>query len=298
MIATVTLNPAVDQTLQVDQPLAPDEVMRVHDAQFDAGGKGINVSKYLAAMGTDTVATGLLGGFLGQFVTDRLAEAGIATEFVDIDGLTRLNSTVHASDEEYKLNQAGPQVSPADVDRVIETLRELDPETVVVAGSLPPGLTTGTVDRVARAGAWETVVDVEGALLSDLDATYAWCKPNVPELEAATGRGIDSVDDAIEAARGLRTDGFDGVIASLGPDGAVLVTGDRAIHQAAIETDVVDTVGAGDALLSGVLSALDTGADEAAALETGVVAATEVVSTHGTTVPPLPDATDSGVESI
>lgn len=296
MIATVTLNPAVDQTLEVDQSLEPDAVIRVDNAQFNAGGKGINVSKYLAAMGTDTVATGVLGGFLGRFVTETLNADDVRAEFVDIEGLTRMNSTVHAGGEEYKLNQRGPRVSPAHVGEIIETLDRLDPETVVVAGSLPPGLDTGSIDRLARAGPWETVVDIAGAKLRDLEASYAWCKPNVPELEAATGREIHSVDAAIGAARELRAAGFDGVIASLGPDGAVLVT-DEAVHQPAIDCEVVDTVGAGDALLAGVLAALHAGSTSATALETGVVTATAAVSTQGTTVPVLPEVTADGVES-
>ena len=288
-IATVTLNPAVDQTLRTDRELTPDEVIRVDEAQFDAGGKGINVSKYLAAMGAETVASGVLGGFVGRFVADRLAAADIETEFVDIAGTTRLNSTVHAGGDEYKLNQPGPAVSPNDVDAVVERLEALAPSTVVVAGSLPPGLDSGAIDRLARAGQWESVVDVDGRRLRELEAHYAACKPNVPELEAATGRSVDGVDDAIAAARELRTHGFDRVIASLGPDGAVLVGADGAVHEPAIDCDVVDTVGAGDALLAGVLAAQSSGASDQAALRAGVAAATAVVTTRGTTVPSLPE---------
>jgi len=298
MIATVTLNPAVDQTVRTDQPLSPDEVIRVEDAQFDAGGKGINVSKYLTEMGTETVATGVVGGFLGQFVTERLAAEGIESQFVDIDGTTRLNSTVLATDGEYKLNQRGPTVSTAEVGAIAERLSSLSPEIVVVAGSLPPGLDTDAIDRLARAGPWETVVDVDGPLLRALDTDYAWCKPNVPELEAATGRTITDLDSAIAAAEALREKGFDRVLASLGSDGAVLVSADDVVHEPAIDCEVVDTVGAGDALLSGVLAAIDAGADDADALHTGVVAATAAVSTPGTNTPALPEPTASGVEPV
>ena len=275
MIATVTLNPAVDQTVRTDQSLSPDEVIRVDDATFDAGGKGINVSKYLTAMGTETVATGVIGGFLGQFVTERLA-----------------------ADGEYKLNQQGPAVSAAEVGAIVERLSSLSPEKVVVAGSLPPGLDTGAIDRLARAGPWETVVDVDGPLLAELDARYAWCKPNAPELEAATGRTVDDRESAIEAANALRETGFDRVLASLGADGAVLVTEDAVFHEPAVDCEVVDTVGAGDALLSGVLAAIDAGAEESVALHTGVVAATAAVSTPGTAVPSLPEPSANGVEPV
>ena len=298
MIATVTLNPAVDQTVRTDQGLSPDEVIRVDDARFDAGGKGINVSKYLTAMGTETVATGIVGGFLGRFVTERLASEGIESQFVEIDGTTRLNSTILAGDGEYKLNQRGPAVSAAEVGAIIERVTALSPELIVVAGSLPPGLDTAAIDRLAEAGPWETVVDVDGPLLAELDATYAWCKPNAPELAAATGRTVDDVDSAIAAAQELREMGFDRVIASLGPDGAVLVTDDEVFHEPAVTTDVVDTVGAGDALLSGVLGAIDAGADEATALHTGVVAATAAVSTPGTNIPDLPEPGENGVGPV
>lgn len=296
MIATVTLNPAVDQTVRTEQPLTPDEVIRVDDAQFDAGGKGINVSKYLTAMGTETVATGVLGGFLGRFVTERLASDGIEARFVDIDGTTRLNSTVLAPDGEYKLNQRGPTVSAAEVGAIVERLSSLSPDTVVVAGSLPPGLDTDAIDRLAEAGPWDTVVDVDGPLLAELDAEYALCKPNAPELEAATGLSVTDVDSAIEAAQALRKQGFDRVVASLGADGAVLVSEDGVVHEPAVDCEVVDTVGAGDALLSGVLAAMDAGADEATALHTGVVAASAAVSTPGTNIPELPEPSASGVE--
>jgi len=298
MIATVTLNPAVDQTIRTDQPLSPGEVIRAEDASFDAGGKGINVSKYLTAMGTETVATGVVGGFLGRFVTERLAAEGIETRFVDIDGTTRLNSTVLATDGEYKLNQQGPAVSDAAVGAIAEMLASLSPELVVVAGSLPPGPESGAIDRLARAGPWETVVDVDGPLLRELEADYAWCKPNAPELEAATGRPVDDLDSATAAAEALRADGFDRVLASLGADGAVLVSEDNVVHEPAIDCEVVDTVGAGDALLSGVLAAIDAGADDDDALQTGVVAATAAVSTPGTNVPALPEPSESDIGPV
>mgnify|MGYP000457019514 CR=1 FL=1 len=96
MILTVTYNPAVDQTMTFDEPLVAETVNRATDARFDAGGKGINVSQFLAGMDTETVATGLLGGFTGDFVTDQLQAAGIETAFVATDEPTRLNTTALA----------------------------------------------------------------------------------------------------------------------------------------------------------------------------------------------------------
>ena len=103
MILTVTFNPAVDHTLRIaDKPASG----RVHRAtaggQFDAGGKGINVSQYLSALGSDTVATGLLGGFTGEYIRSVLSEEPFETIFVNLPSPTRINTTVHAADGEYK----------------------------------------------------------------------------------------------------------------------------------------------------------------------------------------------------
>ncbi|WP_224269149.1 1-phosphofructokinase [Haloprofundus salinisoli] len=295
MILTVTPNPALDHTLTVDEPLEPERVTRTDAARYDPGGKGINVSKYLDALGTETLATGFLGESFGAFLERRLRDADLATDFVEIDGVTRLNTTVLAPNGEFKVNQNGPEVSASAVDAAVDAVVRHDPETVVVAGSLPPGTGPETVDRIADAGAWDTVVDVDGPLLRRLDADYALCKPNREELAVAADAPVDTVEQCLDAAERLR-DGRNGryerVVASLGDDGAILVSDDGAYHASALETSVVDTVGAGDALLSGVLSAFAVGASEPEALKTGIAVAAAVVAVSGTRVPPFADVSE------
>jgi len=109
----------------------------------------------------------------------------------------------------------------------------------------------------------------------------------VPEPTSVASKAL-STHDAVAAAEELQGQGFESVVASLGADGAVLVSPATTALEPPIECEVVDTVGAGDALLAGFLAALDTGKSEATALETGVVTATEAVQTVGTTVPSLP----------
>jgi 1-phosphofructokinase len=87
MILTVTLNPAVDHTLRLHKPLHAGAVQRTDDTRFDAGGKGINVSKYLDGLGTETVATGILGGFLGSVITEQLTAEGGPHDFIEVNGL-------------------------------------------------------------------------------------------------------------------------------------------------------------------------------------------------------------------
>jgi 1-phosphofructokinase len=284
MILTVTLNPAVDHTVRLNEPLNTGTVQRTSDVHFDAGGKGINVSKYLNELEAETIATGIFGGFLGSFIENRLTAAGIPHDFVEIDDQTRLNTTV-LSNKEYKINHTGPTVDESVIDAIVERIRSHAPETVVVAGSLPPSLDVEAIDRITDAGNWETVVDVSGKNLQQLTGTYTLCKPNREELAAATGEPTTTLEDCFRAAETLRSSGFDRVVASLGADGAVLVTRSETLYAPALDTDVVDTVGAGDALLAGVLAAFAQDSIDEQALQTGVAVASRVVTTPGTTVP-------------
>jgi 1-phosphofructokinase len=295
-VVTVTFNPAVDYTLTTER-LDDGHVSRTDEARFDPGGKGINVAGYLSALDVRAVATGLVGGFTGSFIRTRLDDDGLAHDFVPVSGITRVNVTLSTPDGEYKINHDGPTVDADAVARVVERIEAYDPETVVVGGSLPPGLDTGAVDAVAEAGPWETVVDVDGAALEELRASYAACKPNREELHGATGLPVDTVDDCVAAAEALRREGYDRVVASLGPDGALLVSDAGTTHVPAADVDVVDTVGAGDALLSGVLCGWVRGYSDEAALRLGVDVATRVVGTAGTAAGVVADADSTGEDS-
>jgi 1-phosphofructokinase len=285
MIVTVTLNPAVDHTIQVDAMPEPDTVARTDTARFDAGGKGINVAQYLVGLGAETVATGLLGDFLGDYIRRELDADDIESEFVEIEGRTRLNTTILDSEAEYKINHDGPTVEDGAVDAVIDVIRKHDPSMVLVGGSLPPGLDYRAIDQIAEAGSWATSVDVGGEILAQLEADYALCKPNRVELAAATGAGVDSIEDCIAAADQLRENGFERVVTSLGSDGALVVSEDDCLHAAALDVDVADTVGAGDAMLSGFLLELSRGNDARSCLRRGIAVASRIVTVPGTRRP-------------
>lgn len=285
MILTVTMNPAVDHTVRINGTFEPGTVTRTETAQYDPGGKGINVSKYVNALDVETAATGFTGGFLGRYIHEQLDRAKIENDFVEMSGCTRLNTTILGDDGEYKLNQSGHRVKQQTVRELIAKIASFNPRTVVVAGSLPPNLGPATIDRIADAGSWDTVVDVQGDVLRALGIHYSMCAPNRNELASATGKPVHTADECIAAARALRDDGFDRVLASLGSDGALLVSPDGTYHAEAIETDVVDTVGAGDGLLAGVLATLARGKSDRFALRVGVATAANVVAVPGTTVP-------------
>ncbi|WP_181687330.1 1-phosphofructokinase [Halorhabdus salina] len=292
MILTVTPNPAVDQTIELDEALRADVVQRSTHAEFNSGGNGINVSQFLRALGSETVATGIVGGFTGYFIEQDLQGYDVPTDFVSVDDETRINTTLLTPDGEYHVNQSGPAVDTEAVDDLVETVREYDPTTINIGGSLPPGMDAGDVDRIAGAGDWDTAVEVPGETLRVLDRDYEYCKPNREELIAATGMAIESVDDCAAAARELHDEGFAHVIASMGGDGAVMVTPTATLYAPALEVDVVDTLGAGDSMLAAVLWAYEQGWDDERALRAGVAASAHLVSVTGPSVHELdPQAT-------
>ncbi|WP_435098727.1 1-phosphofructokinase [Halorubrum sp. N11] len=293
MILTVTLNPAVDHTINVDGELDPERVNRGNVARYDAGGKGINVSKYLTGLGAETVATGIVGGLFGEYVARQLSRTKTPHDFVEMSGCTRLNTTILTDDKEYKINQSGNGVTRQTTQAVIDTVREYDPEVVVVAGSLPPGVGPATIDRIADAGDWDTAVDVGGHLLERLRVDCALAKPNQQELATATGMETDTVEDCIAAANALRETGFERVVASLGADGAVLSTAAETFYVPAVGVEVVDTAGAGDAMLAGIVHALTRGFSDERALQYGTAVAGRSVTVPGTSAPDL-----SGMDEV
>jgi 1-phosphofructokinase len=287
MILTVTLNPAVDHTINVDGELDSERVNRGDVARYDAGGKGINVSKYLTGLGAETVATGIVGGLFGEYVTRQLSRTKIPHDFVEMSGCTRLNTTILTENKEYKINQSGNGVTRETIRAVIDTVHEYDPAVVVVAGSLPPGVGPATIDRIADAGDWDTAVDVGGHLLEQLRVDYALAKPNRQELATATGMSTDTVEDCIAAADALRKTGFERVVASLGADGAVLSTATETLVVPATGAEVIDTAGAGDALLAGIVHALTRGFSDERALQYATAVAGRSITVPGTSVPDL-----------
>jgi 1-phosphofructokinase len=297
MILTVTFNPAVDHTAVVDEDLEEGRVARGHDAVFDAAGKGINVAKYLTGLDHETIATGPVAGFLGRFIEQDLDGLGVEHDFIRIEGLTRLNTLIDAPDAEYKVNMDGPQIPDGLEDRLLHHMEIHDPDIVVMGGSLPPGMDESVIERMAD-GDWRAVLDVHGDVLSRQQGDFFLAKPNRAELAEATGMPCDTDEEVLEAADALREQGIENVLVSLGPEGAIYVTGGGAFRADALDVEVADTVGAGDAAVAGALDAVEKGESDRSILKKALAAASRVVSISGVGMPDFEelDATADRVE--
>jgi 1-phosphofructokinase len=261
VIVTLTLNPSVDRTVEVET-LARGEVMRALGVRVDPGGKGINVSRALAANGFPTRAVVTLGGVEGEHLAALLRETGIEIVPVRIRGAIRSNITVVEPDgTTTKFNEPGAELNADELAAVVVAVRAAaeSADWLVVSGSLPPGAPAHVYADLVRslAGSGTCVaVDTSGpALEAVLSAEPALVKPNRDELSAVTGRQLLSIADVVEAACRLRDLGAQVVLASLGADGAVLVDDSGAVHGWTPAVLPLSSVGAGDAMLAGFLAA-------------------------------------------
>ena len=267
MIVTLTLNPSVDRTVEVET-LARGEVMRALGVRVDPGGKGINVSRALAAHNLPTRAVVTVGGAEGEHLVTLLRDTGIEIVPVRIEGAIRSNITVVEPDgTTTKFNEPGAQLSADELAAVFAAVKAAadSAEWLVASGSLPPGTPATVYADLVRslAGSGTSVaIDTSGpALEAVLAAEPTLVKPNREELAEVAGRQLRTVGEVVEAAQRLRELGAGAVLASLGADGAVLVDADGAIHGRTPAIPQLSSVGAGDAMLAGFLAGGGKGAD-------------------------------------
>lgn len=260
MIVTLTPNPSIDRTIEVDS-FARGDVLRATASHVDPGGKGINVARVIVANHGKARAVFPCGGAEGDHLKRLLIDAGIDALTVTIDGAVRSNVAVVESDGiTTKLNEQGPRLQPNDVAALVDaTVAAAESATwVALCGSLPLGVDDklyATIIERVRDFDCRVAVDSSGApLVSALAARPALVKPNRQELAQATGTSIRTLGDAVEAATQVQRAGVDVVLASLGADGALLVTSDAVLHAVSVVAHPRSTVGAGDALLAGYLA--------------------------------------------
>lgn len=297
MIVTLTPNPSIDRTVEVDE-LTRGSVSRARGGRVDPGGKGVNIAGALVAHGYSVVAVLPCGGWEGAQLGKLLEQEGITSVRVPIAGSIRANISVAEPDGTVtKLNEPGPHLAPSEIEALIQatTNAAAGAEWVVGCGSLPPGPAEDfyalVVDRLADTDT-RVAIDTSGAaLLKSLSAGPDVVKPNLEELSEAARVPIETLGDALDAARAVREQGVATVIASLGADGALYVDEHQAVHAEAPVMNPRSAVGAGDALLAGFLA---TGGRSLDAFVCGVAWAAAAVELPGSRMPG-PDDVDASI---
>jgi 1-phosphofructokinase len=299
MIVTLTANPSLDRTITLAAALVPGEVQQAAAAREDAGGKGINVSRVIAAGGAATLAV------LPLAADDPFAlvlhATGVSTRPVPIDGHARANVTIaDPQGVTTKLNLPGPGLSAPQADALIDAVVDAAGQAtwLVLAGSLPPGVDDDFYARIIRAvrarlghSAPRIAVDASGpALKAVVDGAMPdLIKPNDEELAELAGieleSGIDLPHAVLEIARRLVPARAGAALVTLGAHGAVLANADGAWAATPPRISVASTVGAGDSSLAGYLLADVEGAAPEDRLRRAIRYGAAAASLPGTQAP-------------
>lgn len=258
-VLTITLNPAIDQTLKVNN-FALDKVNRVKKIQNDPGGKGINVAAYLASSKLKVGATGFLGIDNPSLFKTIFRELKIKDKFIYVSGETRTN--IKVVDEKSKtvtdINQAGFEIDENKLEKIEKTIfsKKLA-NWYVFSGSLPKGLDSDIYEKwilKAKELDIKVALDASGeALVNAVKAKPDLIKPNHHELAVLSSHEMLNSNDYISFSKKLIKEGIETVCVSMGEDGALIIKKDEAFHSIPASVNVKTTVGAGDAMLSGLI---------------------------------------------
>lgn len=256
MIYTMTLNPSIDYIVHV-KDLKMGDVNRMTQDFKLPGGKGINVSRILQRIDSNSTALGFLGGFTGNFIKDWLENEGIDCRFTPVKEDTRINVKLKA-EEETEINGLGPTLSDQEVQQLNDSLANIHSgDIVVLSGSTPASLRQGfyqeLIQLVESKGA-EFVIDTTGDdLMQALSHQPLLVKPNNHELADLYHTTFESMDDLIEHGKKLLESGAKNVIISMAGDGALLFTESGTYQSNVLKRKLKNSVGAGDSMIAGFI---------------------------------------------
>ncbi|MBR3429640.1 MAG: 1-phosphofructokinase [Clostridia bacterium] len=288
MITTICMNPSFDKTVEV-QTLDIGQVNRIQDARVDLGGKGINVAVVAGRLGIDIQCLGMMGREGSAELSELIQKENIKCFFQTIPGHVRTNTKIVSRSGQgvTELNEPGPTVDSEILHDFFSMISEKtkDSDMVVVTGSLPPGCPEGTYrDLLKILNGKKCILDTEGKEL-ELAAKGACpflIKPNLKELEATLGIQLRTMRTIRDAALLFIQLGVEHAVVSMGEMGAMYVSADKTLFAPALRVEIKSTVGAGDAMIGGMLLGYEKEKDMAKAFRYGIAAGAASVMTAGT----------------
>lgn len=289
MIATLTMNPCIDKTVEISNFYYGD-INRVIKKRKDVSGKGINVSIALSNLGVPVRTFGLLYENDGERFLKSLKKLGIEYENVPVEGCLRENVKVYNNVDNVttELNENGAHVSQEKVLEFISLLENaMDSiDILVVTGSLPSGIDPGFYKEIiekAKEHDIKCILDAEGApLLKGMEAKPYMIKPNLFEFKEAFGLKTEDMDEVLKKCGEIIQDGVEVVCLSMGEKGAVITDGRNAYRCRPVDTDVKSTQGAGDSMVAGMCMALEENLGLDSMLKYGVSVAQGSLMKEGT----------------
>ena len=257
MIYTLTLNPALDYDMYLDKDLELEHLNLAREVNFRAGGKGINVSKVLKNLGIESIAIGYVAGFVGDFIVRELEKDKIKSEFVKLEGYTRINVKVNAKDKETELTGVSPKISKEKLDELIGKISNLkDGDVLVLSGSIPASINSKIYRELSESikADVKIVLDTRGNLLQDNMYNNFFIKPNIHELREMFGGKIETKVEIVEKCKFFLEKGIKNVILSRGGEGALLINKDFVLEASVPKGNLINSIGAGDSMVAGFIA--------------------------------------------
>jgi len=264
MIYTITLNPAIDKAVVVDN-FRTDEVNRVVKIQQDPGGKGINVSNMINQLHGHSIAVMVAGGHNGKMLEEMLVKIGIQYKSIRCKGETRINiKVVDPMNKTFTdINEPGPTIGMSELNAIQTFLKDnlKENDLVTLSGSLPEGVPTDIYAQwieLANSKGAKVILDASGeALIKGIDAKPYMIKPNQEELEAYFDASLKSDEDVATCGKILSAKGISYVVVSQGGEGCLVVSEDQVGKISPLQLSVKSTVGAGDSMVAAIARGIE-----------------------------------------
>lgn len=288
-IYTLTLSPAYDVHASAESFAAFHENLATVTSR-EAGGKGVNISRALAAGGGSSTAVVVLGKENGAEFLQALDAAGLESLIFYKEGRIRENLTIHCPDLlETRISFTGFAVDEGILTQVRDAM-QIDADTVVTfTGRVPGGVDMAQVKvflkELQSCGA-RIVLDSRSFNLEDILEVRPWLiKPNQEEISMLFGCEIETMEQAIEKAKVFADAGIENVMVSLGGDGALLLCPEGLYRAVPPEITPVSTIGAGDSAIAGFIAATQQGLTGAECLKMATAYGTAACLTPGSQPP-------------
>jgi len=287
-ISTITFNPCIDKSTSINA-LKPEKKLRCSAPVFEPGGGGINVARAIKKIGGEAIAIYPSGGYSGKFLNLLLERENINVVQIETEQHTRENLIVldKATNQQYRFGMPGPQLFEDEWKQCLQAIEENHSDYIVASGSLPAGVPEdifARISKIAKKRKRKLIVDTSGeALRLAIQEGVYLVKPNIGELSRLVGKEELQWDEIEPAAMDLISSGnCEIVVVSLGPSGAILVSGEETFKISAPAVKTRSTVGAGDSLVAGLVFSLSNGKDLYEAGQYGVACGTAATLNNGT----------------
>ncbi len=287
-IVTLTINPSLDKSTHFTGLIAEQKI-RCEKPRYDAGGGGINVSKAISKLGGNSICVFTSGGSTGEMLEELVAKEKIESIAIKTKNWTRENFIAfeNKTKAQYRFGFPGNEFLDAEKDKILQTIKELKTDYLVISGSLNEGLSTNfyqKIAEIAKESNIKVIVDTSGeALQKVLETGVYLIKPNIGELAKLIGVERLELPEVEKAAKKLIEDkSAKIVVVSLGADGAILVSNNETHLVKAPKVEKKSTVGAGDSMVGGMVWALSQNKTLKEVIQIGVCCGTAATMNEGT----------------